>query len=365
MGKIIYTNINEINSKIKNMTYSCCVGNYISDSWNNIICAYAKNDNNIPVNWLNDLRRINNILENSILEKMLEDKHSYGLYEKCKDDKDKLLGVIYHNFLYMPINKDNTYYIETICKNNKLNTAEDIEMKEYKWKDIELSLRVLDDFKEYGFNIDLAQKYYNLKGKDKNLLIKILDSKTIRYSKNNKPYINNVKLYKVIYECINKNELELAVSVKDSFNKLHFLPNYIKKDSKDYIADISFITSNVYDKISHFYGENGKQIFFDNIKFNTFLEQFSPYYFENPITKERTYLPITKDINTNKFITFNELNEIIKENFYIKRYSKDFKHYECVHNLEDIIDIDINDYIDLKGYSYYKDKEKIDYELDK
>ena len=357
MGEIIYTDINKINSKIKNMTYNCCVENYISDSWNNIVCAYAKNDNNIPVNWLNDLRRINNILENSILKKMLEDKHSYCLYDK--DDKNKLLGVIYHNFLYMPINKENTYYIETICKNNKLNTAEDIEMKEYNWKDIELSLRVLDDFKEYGFNINFAQKYYNLKDKDKNLLIKILDSKTIRYSKNNKPYINNVKLYKVIYECINKNELELAASVKDSFNKLHFLPNYIKKDNKDYIADISFITSNVYDKISHFYEENGKQISFDNIKFNTFLEQFSPYYFENPITKERTYLPITKDIKTNKFITFNELNEIIKENFYTERYSKDF--------LEDIIDIDIdiNDYIDLKGYSYYKDKEKIDYELDK
>lgn len=355
MGKIIYTNVNEINSKIKNMTYSCCVENYISDSWNNIVCAYAKNDNNIPVNWLNDLRRINNILENSILKKMLEDKHSYGLYDK--DDKNKLLGVIYHNFLYMPINKEDTYYIETICKNNKLNTAEDIEMKEYNWKDIELSLRVLDDFKEYGFNIDFAQKYYNLKDKDKNLLIKILDSKTIRYSKNNKPYINNVKLYKVIYECINKNELELAVSVKDSFNKLHFLPNYIKKDNKDYISDISFITYSIYDKISHFYEENGKQISFDNIKFNTFLEQFSPYYFENPITKERTYLPVTKDIKTNKFITFNELNEIIKENFYTERYSKDF--------LEGIIDIDINDYIDLKGYSYYKDKEKIDYELDK
>lgn len=351
-------NIEDINEYIKNMTYDCTVGDYLSDSWNNIVCLYAKNDANIPVNWLKDLERINSILETKILPLMAMNNDSISIY----NNDNKLLGVYYKDFLYMPVNKTNTYYIDTICKNNTLKTAKDIETKEYSWKNIELALRVLDDFSEYGYNIDFANEYYRLKETDKSLLIKALDCKTIKYNKENTPYVNGAKIYKFLLECINRNELNLAVSIKDSFNILNYTPNYIKVDKDNYLFDESILFNDCENQCRD-YCEFDYDISY-NIDSKK-LSKFMPCYFENPMTKEKTYLPFVKN-EKNKFISFEEINEEIKKGFFTT-YNPISNEKE-VHSFKEFLDIDINNYIDLKSYNIKKDKTQIkerEYELEK
>lgn len=339
----------DINEYIKNMTYNCTVGDYLSDSWNNIVCLYAKNDANIPINWLKDLERINSILETKILPLMALSKDSRCIYDK----DNRLLGVSYKDFLYMSVNKDNTYYIDTICKNNRLKTAKDIETKEYSWKDIELALRVLDDFSEYGYNIDFANEYYRLKETDKSLLIKALDCKTIKYNKENKPYVNGVKVYKFLLECINKNELNLAVSIKDSFNILNYTPNYIKIDKDNYLFNESVLFNDCENQCRD-YCEFDYDISY-NIDSKK-LSKFMPCYFENPITKEKIYLPFVKD-EKNKFISFEEINEEIKKGFFT--IHNPVSNEKETHSFKEFLDIDINNYIESKDYNIKKDKMQI------
>ena len=119
--------------------------NYLAKSWINIVEMLAKNNNNIPLSWVNDLEMANYFMQSKIIPRMIKEggKPIYN--------NNEIIGVNYNYFTYMYITNDDysKKYINDICKFDNLKTTEDIMMNNPVWNNIKISLDILHNYKDY------------------------------------------------------------------------------------------------------------------------------------------------------------------------------------------------------------------------
>ena len=111
-----------------------------------------------------------------------------------------------------------------------------------------------------------------------------------------------------------------AIKVKDSFNKLHFLPNYIKKDNKDYfITKYNYVYEGmIIDRCNKIYIQIIDNTLNDKI-FNDLLSIIDSSYTLEDIYNKLNYYANIKIIKS-KLID-NKTNELITDKLVIKNNS--------------------------------------------
>lgn len=113
----------------------------LSNAWEFLVCCLAKNEEFYPKSWLPDLNRIEHLMNNEMINKLIENGGKTII-----NNNNELIGVIYNDFIYMPINQDNSSYISAICYNNNLKTTEDIMTSKIRWEDIVESINIIDRY---------------------------------------------------------------------------------------------------------------------------------------------------------------------------------------------------------------------------
>lgn len=320
--------------------------NYLAKSWINIVEMLAKNNNNIPLSWVNDLEMANYFMQSKIIPRMIKEggKPIYN--------NNEIIGVNYNYFTYMYITNEDysKKYINDICKFDNLKTTEDIMMNNPVWNNIKISLDILHNYKDYGYNRTIANNYMKCNSNILDKAIKAINKPTlIKQFITNKYNTSEPQLYGLFSKNLkNKN-----------------LNDFIFKDNKNEFLDASDMIYNltekacdiIYNSNVDIKSRNDIIIEFDDNFINTIKDISECDQLYMYIDNKRFYLPIIE--YKGKYINFEELNTLLENMTYsVYGYSSNGDYINYCNESKDIISnlmsIDISEEANVLGYDLNK-----------